>query len=352
MAEMTLPLSMILPIMAPLPINRAQRDLQDRALEELRHLRELRPLDPTFGDSMLSIRVVDDPEEEPLLAGIWEKPAQVRQYRILIVEIDAEECTKTIREESDAAALAYFAPEELPSLSEQEAVSLLQLEVNTLLLLANILNPGALSAEAGYVFIGGEHFGSTTPFFAEHLFFAVEASRKLGWPPIIDVDLLQGWTWLRESGALIDGIGVGHIGRALSAVSHLTTQDLTSTNSIDLVWILLGLEALYSKGNVGLKEQLLGKTEALLGPRTDNKKAFGIVYDFRSRFLHGDVDVPLRFTDFTAIKKFEDFHAELSRNEDLALAVLLSTLQWMISHSSKELLFEYCLSDNEASGAN
>jgi hypothetical protein len=123
----------------------------------------------------------------------------------------------------------------------------------------------------------------------------------------------------------------------------LTTPDLSSTSSIDLVWILLGLEALYSKGNVGLKEQLLGKTEALLGPRTENKKAFGTVYDFRSRFLHGDVDLPLRFTEFDAVQKYEDFHVELSRNEHLALAVLLSTLQWMVSRNATELVFEYCL---------
>lgn len=144
---------------------------------------------------------------------------------------------------------------------------------------------------------------------------------------------------------LVDGIGVGRVGRALAAVSHLTTSHLKSTSSIDLVWILLGLESLYSKGNIGLKEQLLGKTEALLGPRTENKKAFGIVYDFRSRFLHGDVDLPLRFTEFNALKKYEDFYDELSRNEHLALAVLLSTLQWMICHNATELVFEYALAD-------
>jgi hypothetical protein len=142
-------------------------------------------------------------------------------------------------------------------------------------------------------------------------------------------------------------MGVGRLGRSLAAVSHLTTADLESTSCIDLVWILLGLESLYSKGNVGLKEQLLGKTEAILGPRTENKKAFGIVYDFRSRLIHGNVDIPLRFTEFNAVETFADFHEELLRNEELALAVLLATLQWMAVNDVTELNFEYSLSGRD-----
>lgn len=330
--------------MAPLPRDIAQRELQDEALDELRIAPALFPLDSAFGGSRLQIRVVDDPIQEPLFKGTWQSPTRVRQYRLLVVEADGHICAEKIRRSIGASAGARPTAEELMNLSQQQAVAYLQFEINAILLLANVLRPGSLSADIGYAFIGNEQCGTTTPFFAEHLFFAVEASQRLGWPPFFKAEFLHGWNWLRGTNALIDGIGVGRVGRALCAVSHLTTPDLRSTSSIGLVWILLGLEALYSKGNVGLKEQLLGKSEALLGPRTENKKGFGIVYDFRSRFLHGDVDLPLRFTEFDAVQKYEDFHAELSRNEDLALAVLLSTLQWMVSRNATELVFEYALS--------
>lgn len=338
---MRLPLTLILPIMAPLPRDRAQRELQDEALDDLRIAPQLLPLGSDFGGSSIQIRVADDPSQEPLLKGAWEAPIQVRQYRLLVVEVDVHTCAENIRRGVDASTEEEFTVKEVIRLSQQHAITCLQLEVNTILLLANILRPGSLSADVGYAFIGDEQCGTTKPFFAEHLFSAVEASREQGWPPLFKADFLSGWKWLRETFALVDGIGVGRIGRALAAVSHLTTPDLRSTSSVSLVWILLGLEALYSKGNVGLKEQLLGKTEAILGPRKENKKAFGIVYDFRSRFLHGDVDLPLRFTEFDAVQKYEDFHAELYRNESLALAVLLATLQWMVTRNATDLAFEY-----------
>lgn len=344
MAATTLPLTLILPIMAPFPRDRAQRDLQDEALGELQSVRSFAPLDDVFGESNIHIRVVDDPMQEPLLRGDWQAPSQVRQYRLLVFEVDGHVCVESIRR--SASAEADFTAEEIVRLSQRHAITCLQLEVNALLLLSNILRPGSISADVGYAFIENERSGKTMPFFAEHLFSAVNASQQLGWPTLYKPGFLHGWNWLRGSGALADGIGVGRLGRALAAVSHLTAPDLKKTSSIDLVWILLGLEALYSKGNVGLKEQLLGKTEALLGPRTENKKAFGIVYDFRSRVLHGDVDLPLRFTEFDAVQKFEDFHDELSRNEKLALAVLLATLQWMVIHNTIELKFEYALLSN------
>ncbi|PHM19492.1 MAG: hypothetical protein CK604_11800 [Curvibacter sp. PD_MW3] len=341
---MALPLTAMLPIMAPMQSEHAHRLHQDKTLKELRSVRAIAPLDKVFGESTIHIRVVNDPSQEPLLASIWQPPSQFRQYRLIVFEVDGHQCVKDFLRNVEASEAANFSAEEIVSLSERHALTCLQLEINTFLLLANILRPGSLSAEHGYAFVKNKQAETTPPFFAEHLFYAVEASQRLGWPKFFKPDLLQGWNWLRDSGALADGIGVGHLGRALAAVSHLTASDLKKTSSIELVWILLGLEALYSRSNVGMKEQLLAKTEALLGPRTENKKAFGVVYDFRSRLLHGDVDLPLRFTEFDAVKKFEDFHAELSRNEDLALAVLLATLQWMVVNNTTQLNFTYALS--------
>jgi hypothetical protein len=67
------------------------------------------------------------------------------------------------------------------------------------------------------------------------------------------------------------------LGRAVGAISHSTTTSLLATSSINLVWTLHGLEALYSTSDVISKEKLLGKTETILRPRTENKKAFGSI---------------------------------------------------------------------------
>lgn len=342
---MALDLTLLLPIMAPLPMDTDLRSLQKRCLAELSGLEALVPLDSVFGGSPLHIRWVDDPANEPLLSGIWQRPPRVRDYSLLIFEIDGENCARTIASESQIPKDDPFETN-LQIVSEQVSTHVFQHEINNFLLLANILYPGAISAIEGYLMVNDEPAklaGGTSPFYAEHLFGAVTAAADLGWPKFYSIPFVDAWEWLRHSGALCDGIGIGRLGRAIAALSHLTTSSFESTSSVGLVWILLGLEALYSKGNVGLKEQLLGKTESILGPRTENKKVFGGVYDFRSRLLHGDVDIPFRYSPFDAVKKFEDFHDELMKSEDLALATLIATLQWMARNNTKEMNFVYTL---------
>jgi hypothetical protein len=86
------------------------------------------------------------------------------------------------------------------------------------------------------------------------------------------------------------------------------------------------------------------KTQVLLGERQKNKKDFGAMYDFRSRWLHGDVDLPLRYTPYTGSSKYKKYDEQLSRSEALALAVLIATLQLMASRSWTELEFKYSVS--------
>jgi len=338
---MALDLTLALPIMVPRAEDDAQRRLQDRALDEWQSLGVLDPLDPVFGGAPLRLRVGGDPADEPLLRGLWQPPVPSRRYRLLVLETDGRACLESIRGEASPEAVAALSEQELLRWSEQDALACLRLEANTALMLANIVRPGALSAAAGHAFAGGRRVEGAAPFFAEHLFWAHQASRAAGWPRLSPPEFRPAWEWLRASGALKDGIGRGPLGRALAAVSHLTTASLEENSSIDLVWILMGLEALYARGREGLSDQLLGKTEALLGRREQNRKAFSAAYNFRSRLLHGDVDLPLRFTEFGGVKPSEDFYASLIKNTDLALAVLLATLQWMISHGVRELDFEY-----------
>lgn len=337
--------------MVPFARDEEHRQLQNNVLAELQSLGTIDPINKDFDESRIRIRVLDNPSHEPLLKSIWQAPNLNRQYRLLIFEVDGQACSDRILRTSEIALRSQCTADEITDVCQMQALTCLELEINSLLLLCNILRPGSLSADIGYAFVRHQLSGRMTAFFAEDLFSGIQSAQQLGWPRFSKPTILQGWNWLRTSDALVDGIGVGRLGRALAAVSHLTSPDLRETSSIRLVWILLGLEALYSRGNIGLKEQLLGKSEALLGPRTENKRAFGNVYDFRSRLLHGDVDLPLRFTEFDAVQKYEDYHHDLWRNEGLALAVLLATLQWMVVANAMELNFEYALSSGPGEAA-
>lgn len=339
---MSLRAQLALPLMAPLPPLCDQCDIHQACLSELAKLGEVPTLDPVFGGERLIVELLDSPQKEPLLAGKWKPPNSLRTFSLLNVYVDGTACFESIRASLDWSPKPFTASER-ESLCQQLVISCLERDVNLFLLAANIARPGSLCAVEGFSFIDGEDAGGTKAFFAEDLFRAVSAATETGWPKLLSPTLQKSWFWLTKSGAVVEGTGVGRLGRALSALSHLTADSLSRGSSIDLFWVLLALEALYTRGNVGLKEQLLAKTEVILGPRTENKKLFGAVYDFRSRLIHGDVDIPARFTEFDAGEKVEKFHSEIYDHESIALAVLLGTLQWMVEHECHELAFKYAL---------
>ena len=119
-------------------------------------------------------------------------------------------------------------------------------------------------------------------------------------------------------------------------MSYLLGDDYKDENELALVWALIGLEALYGKGNVGLKSQLIEKTESLLGKMTMFKKEFGQMYDFRSRLVHGDKN--FHFKGFERIPE-DGFSSQLRVSEDLAITTLISTLKHMCSNNVHELNF-------------
>ena len=88
----------------------------------------------------------------------------------------------------------------------------------------------------------------------------------------------------------------GRVGRAISASSYLIKQQAYDVSPVDLVWALLAIEALSATGNEGLKNQLMTKSELLLGKRFAYKKRFQRIYDFRSRFVHGDIDFGVEYS--------------------------------------------------------
>lgn len=340
---MTVIAQLCLPILGPLPPEHDQRELHAQTINELERLGQVLPLDPELAGSPLKIELRASPEDEPLLEGKWEKPKfQWRTYSLLNISVDATACVEKLK----LAAVKdseKFTDAEVQAFCEHHVISVLEMEAHYLLLAANIARPGSLSVVEGYAFLSRQYADKTKALFADDLLNAVQASREKGWPRLLCPSIKETWEWLLASGALIDGFGVGRLGRALSALSHLTTASNQDGNSIELAWVLLGLEALYARGNVGLKEQLLAKTEAVLGPRTENKKLFGAVYDFRSRLIHGDVDIPVRFTAFDGAEKYERFHSERFEHEALATAVLIATLQWMIKSNAHSLEFEYAV---------
>ena len=108
---------------------------------------------------------------------------------------------------------------------------------------------------------------------------------------------------------------------------------------MDLLWSLIGIEALYCSGKEGLSEQIFTKTQIFLGEIIDYKKKLKQMYDFRSRLIHGDLNIPPNhFYDDD-----NPFRDQLFDSTVFAVAILTATLQKMVYENKKELNFKYKL---------
>ena len=294
--------------------------------------------------SKLLISIYKNPTEyAPFKKEFKARPA--RQYYLMVFRIEGEICESKIGELINSLPCDEEHRDELIEYYKHHIpLTSVILELHNFFLIANIAFPGALTVSNGISFISNNKFNKIEDFYAEDLYLAIQTAEKLKWPKLQQISILEAWDWLKNSNSLIDGIGKNSLGRALAAFSRITKESPSDDSTLDIIWALLGLEALYAKGNVGLKEQLVAKTEILLGKKEENKKAFGNMYDFRSRLVHGDIDIPLSHSPYNASPEYENFHQDLGQSGEIAIATLIATFQIMIKNNWNELEFNYTVS--------
>jgi len=161
---------------------------------------------------------------------------------------------------------------------------------------------------------------------------AARMARELGWPTIRELSPTKVLQWIKAVDGWDAGIGRGRVGRALAAFSAVTALQQADTLSPEkLVWALSGLEALYCEGRAAQAAQLLTKSEVLLGPRLANKPRFARMYDYRSRFVHGDQDLPFVFREpDDGIVPGLSASDQLRESENIAVAMLVASLQELV----------------------
>jgi hypothetical protein len=161
---------------------------------------------------------------------------------------------------------------------------------------------------------------------------------RFAWPPLSVLSISRVHEWMLSTDQVEAAWGTGPIGRALAALSHAASSEYRTESM--LLWPLIGLEALYGRAHDGLQRQLLEKSEVLLGPRLAFKKRFASIYAERSRFVHGDMDIPFsyRLQESEKSLRFSEVTRETSA---LALAILVSTLQQLAEEGRRDLEFSY-----------
>ncbi len=184
-----------------------------------------------------------------------------------------------------------------------------------------------------------------TPMWFNYFHFAVMESKRVRWPNFSNIEISRVWEWYLKHISSTDSMSETPVGRALNALSYLFHDGLLGANSEELFWALLGIEALYGSGTASIQSLLDKKTQLVLGHRKEFKKKFSQMYNFRSRFVHGDLDFPNNVT-FKETDRYADYFMEIGAIKGLAVAILLATLQTMIKNNWSSLEFSLSLSGN------
>jgi hypothetical protein len=192
-----------------------------------------------------------------------------------------------------------------------------------LLLALDIAMPGMFGLHSGYVFQNDVLY-QQLPRMRTSLEEAVMLAQHMKWPRIEWLPVQSVWTWLSREDGFTDRFSTSRLGRALCAFSFLMTErPWAGTYISDLIWSMVGLEALYGRGNLDMTNQIVEKTQLFLGPQKDFKADVKKMYHYRSRLLHGDLD----FASAHSGSSDDEFMNESSRASSVASAIFVATLQ-------------------------
>ncbi|MFD0698023.1 hypothetical protein ACFQZT_28515 [Paenibacillus sp. GCM10027628] len=208
----------------------------------------------------------------------------------------------------------------------------------------NIARVGSIRVDQGVIFIDNQFYQKLKMMnnnFQEVFLF----TQKTRWPVLEHLEIHTVWNWITEKAGFLDGVGGTPVDRALTALTYLFGSNGETNEGMDLFFTMIGLESLYCTSNNGIKEQLLEKSQVFLGKQTDYKKLFKGMYDYRSKFIHGSLNFPVKYHFFDGSDEYDQFMKDSYDATLMAQSVLIATLQQLSKRNMNELNFEYTLVD-------
>ena len=298
---------------------------------------------PNDFESCLNITVTKDIEKLTLYKDIWEgPPSPYWDFWFLGIS--------TIFEYSKDDVERAFGHVDILSFSQKKecyasaaALEIKQISSN-LLLAINLSKCGLIQTGKGTVFYDDAmlnlEINGTYNFFYETKIRANEN----GWPQVLELELEKVWKWLNSFDFFHESMGEDRIGRAIAAITYLLKDNFSEAAkaiNLDMIWMLVGLEALYGRGRNDLQRQLIEKSKVFLGNSMNINKQMSRAYDLRSRIIHGDIDIPFSYCIEEEEDKYKHLLSKLDDAYHTVLSLLIATIQKLIIEEKVNLEFEY-----------
>lgn len=217
--------------------------------------------------------------------------------------------------------------------------------IGDLILASAIASPGALSPMGSICLIQERQYELPKYYSPSGLELVRAEAAERGWPALGTVPLQAAMTWLEKVPGFGSGTPKGPTGRAVSALSRLLGFDPEKAPGERLMWCMVALEAVFGRGGGSVSDQLIGKMEALIGGARARHNQLRTLYSYRSRFVHGELDSPLAYSPYDGNPSYQRAIGEAERSESIAEALLLATLQAMVTKDLIDPTFRYALTE-------
>ena len=221
--------------------------------------------------------------------------------------------------------------------------------VKYLLIYLNIAKPGAFDSRNG-VITATLHIGNEKkikkkefPMFANVIHLSLDLLNEYKWPPVKELKIADTLEWIDKHWNAFTTTPKNRIQRALNAFSYLFHDSLSDNSPSDLFFSLLGIEALFVDGNENVQKQVDIKSQILLGKRTEFKRKFNELYEFRSRYIHGQLNFVNKYYIHDAERDVKEHIFKTYDNSNLAILILTASIQRHMLLNRDELEFEFTL---------
>lgn len=229
----------------------------------------------------------------------------------------------------------------LRALNASMASGLLSEKMHDLFMAANIALPGSVGSPNGLM--QDQKWVYKNSCYEEYVLQSVMAwVQRTKWPAVQSLAIADVWNWITDLEGYSQGFSTNTVERALCAFSRLSLGFPEG-----LFWAVMGIEALYDTKAAGVMQQVKERAQALLGPfPASSKKTLEKMYGYRSRLIHGDLNLSPAYIDLECIEdgRYEEYQDAVF----MAIAILLVSLQELARRGWSTLRFEVIAAGKEA----
>ena len=225
-----------------------------------------------------------------------------------------------------------------------------KLQIFKTIIATNIAYPGSLSVRGIKIYANGtkewelESFGDTVSLCV--LDNKIKTSLKT-------IKLKRVWNWLMSIPGFQKEMADSQLSKVLTLLHYIFLdpreikfETLMDGFVADIIWATVALEILYLSGvdrEIGKTKELVNRIGSFLRPKRKElmitDKNIKNIYDYRSRFLHGDQEIINPFHSWEG-DDFSRYFDDLRENLDMAVVIIVLTLQKLCKLNWKSLDFD------------